>query len=157
MNPLNEEHINAAQSNADENRKKFLESLSPEDQRKFNLIEKCAETMAKEGVLFYLFPMLPSMQFPNKNQVWQWNSLTQAMSYDADGKITKDSLSVTKNFHEAFFAFLFNQFHTAFGEGKELQEKLDSLPAFFFHCLKTHGEYLMGKPASFTGEKEKES
>lgn len=88
-----------------------------------------------------MFPFLPSLQYRGKMQVWQWNTLGAKMEYDKSGKPKPDTLKENGLYHESFFAFLFGQF-AAFFEGATWQEKLDSVPHFFYYCMRKHKEYL---------------
>lgn len=142
--PLNQEHKEAEQMNADQERKEFMATLSKKEKAQFKAVEKAVETLVKVEVLFYLFPYLPSSHFKGKSQVWQWKSLNAFVQYGEDGKPTTESLEKNGIYHEAFFSFLFNQFSHLFN-GETFEQKLDAVPYFFYHCLKRHKDYLDSK------------
>lgn len=139
--PLNQEHKEAEQNAANKKREAFVAGLSKKDKKKFAAITKAVEMLVKADVLFYLFPYLPSHEFKDKMQIWQWNSLASKMEFAKDGKITEESRSENNMFHEAFFSLLFNQFN-GFFPGETLEMKLQSMAPFFYHCMKNHSEYL---------------
>lgn len=137
MIPINKEHKEAEQAFADEGRDKFVSTLSLGDQKKFKAITKAVEILLEAGILFYLFPMLPSYAFRGKNQVWQWNSLMFATEFDSSDKPTEKSSEKNAIYHEAFFTFLFNLFINNF-QGETLEQKLEYLPHFFSYCMRKH-------------------
>lgn len=139
--PINQEHKEAEQLVINKERDAFIKTLPKKERAKFVAISEAVETLRKAGVLFYLFPYLPSTEYKGKKQVWQWNSLGALMKYDDAGKPQASAIEENKQFHEAFFYFLFGHF-APFFEGESWQERLENLPPFFFHCLKKHQEYL---------------
>jgi hypothetical protein len=139
--PFNQEHKEAEQIEIDQKRQSFIDSLDKKDKAKFKAVEKAVETLVKAKVPFYLFPQLPSLQYAGKEQVWQWNSLSNIIEYGQDGKPTPETANLAKVFHEAFFAFFFNQFGNMFN-GSTIEEKMQSMPFFIYTCLYNHHQYL---------------
>jgi|SRR5882724_522819 len=139
--PINQEHREAEQMEANRERDTFIASLPKTEQEKFKAIEKAVRLLVKADVLFYLFPQLPSIQYKGKKQVWQWNSLVAKAKFDNAGKPTEETDKENSAFHEAFFSFLFNQFKHLF-KGDSAEEKLNYMPYFFHYCLTRYGVYL---------------
>lgn len=141
--PINQEHREAEQMEANRERDKFISSLSKVEQKKFVAVEKAVRLLLKADVKFYLFPELESSQFPGKKQIWQWNSLVANVLYDESGKATEESNKSNAFFHEAFFSFFFNQFKHMF-TGNTTEEKLSFMSYFFHYCMTKYGMYLEG-------------
>lgn len=139
--PLNQEHKEAEQKDVNKIRDAFVSGLSGKDKKKFDAVYKAVEILVKADVLFYLFPCLPSLDFKNKMQIWQWNSLLNKMEFSNDGKVTEKSRLENNTFHEAFFSLLFNQF-SVFFPGDTLETKLQSMAPFFYDCMRKHYQYL---------------
>ena len=150
--PVNQEHKEAEQAALDKERAEFIATLTTEEQAQFKAVDKAVNILVKAKIPFYLFPMLPSFNFKGKQQVWQWNSLGASINYGKDGKPDEESSAKNSMYHQALFAFLFNQFN-GFFNGDTMEKKLDSVPYFFYYCLTRHRDYLEDKEES--EEKEK--
>lgn len=140
----NQEHREAEQMEANRERDAFIATLPKPEQKKFEAVEKAVRLLLKADVDFYMFPMLDSLQFKGKKQVWQWNSLVAKVEYDANGKPTEESNKTNGFYHEAFFSFFFNQFKHLFA-GDLAEQKLQYMPYFFHHCLTKYNSYLDNK------------
>lgn len=138
---VNEEHREAEQMEANRERDAFIANLPKSEQAKFVAVEKAVRLLVKANVPFYLFPQLESLQFKDKQQIWQWNSLVASVKYDEKGKPTEESDKQNAFYHEAFFAFLFNQFKHLY-RGESVEEKLSYMPYFHHYCLTKFGLYL---------------
>lgn len=90
-NPINAEHFEAQQVDANARRASFIESLSKEDQAKFKAIDKAIAILTKADIAFYMFTYLPFVENPRKNVMWQWNSVSE-MGFK-DGKLDETFMS----------------------------------------------------------------
>lgn len=138
---VNEEHREAEQMEANRDRDAFIATLPKSEQAKFVAVEKAVRLLVKAKVPFYLFPQLESLQFKGKQQIWQWNSLVASVKFDKSGKPTEESNKENAFYHEAFFAFLFNQFKHLYS-GATTEEKLSYMPYFYHYCLTKFSMYL---------------
>lgn len=138
---INQEQHEAEQLAANRERDEFIASLPKADQKKFEAVEKAVRLLVKADVPFYMFPQLPSFQYKGKQQVWQWNSLVAKAEFDKAGRVTEESDKANSFYHEAFFAFLFNQFKHLF-KGESVEEKLTYMPFFYHYCLTRFSMYL---------------
>ena len=139
--PVNQEHKEAEQEASNKERETFIATLPKADREKFKAVSKAVQLLVKADVSFYIFPLLPSYVYKGKDQIWQWNSLTAKVKYDDKGQPIQKSLEENSVYHEAFFSFLFSSFGHFF-KGENIEQKLNSMPYFFHHCLIKHRDYL---------------
>ena len=108
----NQEHIEAAQEDANKIRANFQASLSTEDKKKFEAVESAVKILVDNGVPFFLFPCLPS---PFGDDCWQWNSAGALTKFDEAGVVTKESGQKNAELHYYLAARLFDYICSVIG------------------------------------------
>ena len=133
--PQNQEHLEAQQQEANQERERFLASLDPKNRSKFEAVDKAVKALTDADVDFFLFPQLSHLDFPDKKAVWQWNSAPHNIVYDENGKVTKacnlrHQLLYIQAFHVSLITFM-NIFRDDF-KNTDHFEKLSELPQVMF-------------------------
>lgn len=108
--PLNQEHIEAKQDRADQYRRNFMNSLGLEDQNKFKVVDDACKILVDAGIVFYLFPFLPSAENPKVNSMWQWNSLDK-IAINENGEIDKKLIGQA---NESLIFTVYNLYYPTF-------------------------------------------
>lgn len=133
--PQNQEHLEAQQQEANQEREKFLASLDLKDRLKFEAVDKAVKALTDADVDFFLFPQLSHLDYPDKKAVWQWNSAPHNLVYDENGKVTKacslrHQLLYIQAFNVSLITFL-NIFRDDF-KSTDPFERLSELPQVMF-------------------------
>lgn len=110
--PQNQEHWEAEQLQANLEREKFKKTLSLEDQKKMEAVEDAVKILVNNGVIFFLFPYLPSPfpQFSSRPACWTWHPWDKHMKYDSSGKPTKESQDLLNTVTDSLLATIVAQY-----------------------------------------------
>lgn len=100
--PINEEHMEAMQTNLDKKRYAHIASLSPEEQERFKKMEEAVVVLKGLGVPFILLAAVEN----NQSRYWRYQSLSNQpvpASQEESSNITKRMFEMMIN-HAKFFA-----------------------------------------------------
>lgn len=89
-----EEHIEAHQAKIDENRRKYVKTLSEENRKKFAAAEKAQAILTEAGVAGYVFAHLPQPK-TGQNRMWQFNNVFEVHGFNKDGTVKESSRDVS--------------------------------------------------------------
>jgi hypothetical protein len=98
--PKNQEHFEAEQLSVNQKRDNFIQNLPEKEREKFKTVEQAAKMMVDAGVIFYLFPFLPTTTNPHIQDYWQWNSVMEHIQHDKRGIMTEESKKMVR---ESYF------------------------------------------------------
>lgn len=113
--PQTEEYLEAAQQETDRHRNEFIESLSPEDQNKFKVVEQAINLLQDNDIPFWLFPVLPFYENPTVSICWQYNGLGKIEIFGKDGKLTDEALERLQVRNATMLSSIYGFFANSFG------------------------------------------
>jgi hypothetical protein len=98
----NQEQIEAEGAKLLEERNELIKNFAPEDQEKFRIVDEVVEKLKAAGIIYFLFPYLPTKQ--GYNDFWQHNSFVELLAFDEKGAFQEKEISkINCAFLSAFF------------------------------------------------------
>ena len=136
----NQEHLEAAQFEADKIRNECLKTMDETIQNRFKIISEVLEILSKNNIPCYLFPLLPHGKQSKKLTVWQYNNLESFSKFDLAGKTTKETIELWKIINEGLNTILYEGIYKKSMNSPDLNSYFN----FIVTCLKNHYDYLFG-------------
>jgi hypothetical protein len=123
--PQNQEHLEAAQISANQQRENFKKTLSPDELKKLEVIEEVAKILKNNNIVSYLYAWLPSdvPEFEKRTGMWMWHTLENHISFDQGGKITRESQNFMNDIAESLISTIIQQYRFPLHNAHELGEE----------------------------------
>jgi hypothetical protein len=123
--PQNQEHLEADQISANERRKEFKKTLSPNDLKKLEVVEEVAKILENNKIISYLYAWLPSdiPEFEKRPGTWMWHTLEKHINFDQSGKITRESQNLINDISESLISTIIQQYRFPLHNAHELGEE----------------------------------
>jgi hypothetical protein len=124
--PQNQEHLEAAQLSANQQREKFKKTLSPDELKKLEVVEEVAKILKNNNIFSFLYAWLPSdiPEFEKRPGMWMWHTLEKNINFDQNGKISRESQNLLNDMAESLISTVIQQYRFPLRHPQELGEEL---------------------------------
>jgi hypothetical protein len=124
--PQNQEHREAAQLSANQQREKFKKTLSPDELKKLEIVEEVVKILQNNNIISYLYAWLPSdtPEYEKRCGMWLWHTLENHINFDQGGKITRESQNLMNDIAESLINTIIQQYRFPLRHPQELGEEL---------------------------------